>query len=209
MIFEINLLKDRARLQKRKSFLRAILYMELSLFLLTFILLGSYRLTLYYKVETTQRKIMMLNEDVIFLSKEGATLANLRDINKKYAEITAQLSTINELTKNRVLLSHKLKGLSSIIPDNVWIYRFNIAEESIQKKGKKDLEKTKVLYLFGFVMAKQEEAFIKVQSFIRDLENEPLFARDIESIKLSSISKPLSESLENVMEFKIACQILK
>ncbi|MCK4905297.1 hypothetical protein KAS42_03535 [bacterium] len=209
MIFEINLLKDRVRLQKRKSFLRAIMYVELSLFLLTFIILGSYRMTLYYKLETTQRKLTMLNEDVIFLSKEGATLGNLREINKKYAEITAQLSTINELTENRILISHKFKGLSAIIPDNVWIYRFNIAEESIRKKGKKDLKKTKVLYLFGFVMAEREEAFVRIQSFIRDLENEPLFARDIESIKLSSISKPLSESLENVMEFKIACQILK
>jgi hypothetical protein len=209
MIFEINLLKDRVKLQKRKSFLRAILYVELSLFLLTSIILGSYRMTLYYRLETTQRKLTVLNEDIIFLSKEGATLANLRDINKKYAEITAQLSTINELTKNRILLSHKLKGLSAIIPDNVWIYRFNIAEESIQKKGKKDLEKTKVLYLFGFVMAEREEAFVIIQSFIKGLENDPLFARDIESIKLSSISKPQSGSLENVMEFKITCQISK
>lgn len=166
-------------------------------------------MTLYYKLETTQRKLTMLNEDVIFLSKEGATLGSLREINKKYAEITAQLSTINELTKNRILFSHKLKGLSAIIPDNVWIYRFNIVEESIRKKGKKDLVKTKVLYLFGFVMAEQEEAFVRIQSFIRDLENEPLFARDIENIKLSSISKPLSESLENVTEFKIVCRILK
>ena len=209
MIFEINPLKDRVKLQKRKSFLRAILYVELSLFLLTFIILGSYRMTLYYKLETTQRKLTMLNEDVIFLSKEGATLGNLREINKKYAEITAQLSTINELTKNRILLSHKLKGLSAIIPDNVWIYRFNIAEKSIRKKGKKDSGKTKVLYLFGFVMAKREEAFVRIQSFIRDLENEPLFAGDIESIKLSFISKPQSKPLENVTEFKIACQILK
>ncbi|MDD5454622.1 MAG: hypothetical protein PHW62_03895 [Candidatus Ratteibacteria bacterium] len=209
MIFEINLLKDRVRLQKKKSFLRVIFYVEISFFVLTFIILGSYRLSLYYKVETTERKLAMLNEDVIFLSKEGATLANLRDINKKYEEITSQLSTINELTENRVLLSHKLKGLAAVIPDNVWIYKFNVAEEAAQAKDKKALERTKLIYLFGFVMGEREEAFMTIQSFIKDLGNEPLFSRDIKNLRLSSFSKPQSKTLENIMEFEITCQILK
>lgn len=209
MLFEINLLKDRERQRKRKSFLRTILYVELSLFVLTFILLGSYRFALDYKVDVAQRELTMLNEDIIFLSREGTTLENLRDINKKYAGITSQLSTINEFAKNRIIFSHKLKGLSAVIPDNVWISRLNIEEESVQKKGKKDSEQAKILYLSGFVMAEREDAFVIVQSFIKELENEPLFVGNIESIKLSSISKPQSKFSENVMEFKITCQILK
>ncbi len=207
MIFEINLLKDRVKQQKRRSFLRAILYVELSLFLITFIVLGSYRLSLYYKFEDIQRKLVMLNEDIVFLSKEGATLTNLREMNEKYAQITSQLFTISELTKNRVILSHKLKGISTIIPDNVWIYEFNIDDEPVEKQDEKNLGKAKVLYLFGFIRAEKEEAFANIQSFIKNLENEPLFVNNVESMKLSSFSKPQSRSLENVMEFKIECQI--
>jgi Tfp pilus assembly protein PilN len=207
MIFEINLLKDRARQQKRRSFLRVVLYVELSLFVLTFILLGSYRLAIYYKLDVAQRTLTMLNEDVIFLSKEGATLENLTDINNKYAGITSSLSIMNELAKNRVVLSNKLEGLANVIPDNIWINRFDLVEEDIQGPEKKTFKKKKSMSLSGFVLAEREEVFAIVRSFVEDLENEPLFARDIESIKISSISRPQAESLKNVMEFKIECQI--
>lgn len=206
MIFEINLLKDKAKAQKKRSFLRVILYMELFLFALTFLLLGYHRLVLYYKVESTQRTLAILNEDIIFLSREGATLTNLREISDKYAEITAQLSAINKLLEDRLLLSYKLKGISNIIPDDVWIHRLNIIE-SEQKKGEGKPIEIKMLSLTGFVMAEREEAFGKIQSFIKNLEEEPLFSENIKSIKLSYISRPQARFTESVMEFNIICQI--
>jgi len=207
MIFEINLLKDRAKAQKKKSFLRVILYVELFLFGLSFLLLGYHRSILYYKAENTQKTLAMLNEDIIFLSKEGATLTNLREINDKYAEITAQLVSINKLIEDRVLFSYKLKGISKIIPDDVWVSRLNIEEATQRKKGQKDSKKIKLLSLSGFVMAEREEAFEKIQSFIKDLEKEPLFSENIKNIKLSYISRPQSRFTESVTEFNIKCQI--
>jgi Tfp pilus assembly protein PilN len=198
MIFEINLLKDRVKAQKKKSFLRTIFYVEIFIFILTLIFLSSYRIILYYKLEDTQRKLVMLNEDMIFLSKEGATIENLKEINNKYLEITSQLSTINKLTQDRVLFSRKLKGISQVLPENMWIDKFYIKEQ----------EKMKVLFLSGFVRAERDEAFKKVQLFMKDLEQEPLFKEGISNMQLSSISKPMVALAGQITEFEITCNLI-
>ena len=204
MNFEINLLKDRVKQSKRKFVLRIILYVELFLFVLTYVILFSYRVNLDYKLKNIQTNLQALNEDVVFLSKEGTTLANFKEMNKKYAEMTSQLDIINGLTKNRILFSNKLKGISKVLPDNMWIDKLYLKDDT----GKKD-EKIKVIYLSGFVMAEREEAFKKVQSFIRDLEQETLFKEGIDNIQLSSISKPRTESSVGITEFEITCNVTK
>ncbi len=151
----------------------------------------------------------MLNEDIIFLSREGSTISSLKEVSKKHSEITSKLSTINELIGDRILLSHKLKGISQVLPEDIWIDKFYITEEKIQKKGTKDLRKAKVIHINGFVIADKEEAFGKVQSLIGDLEKEPLFKNGIDSIELSSLSRPQTELSGEIMEFKIACWIIK
>lgn len=207
MIFEINLLKDREKIRRRGGFLRIILYGELFLFLVTYIILFSFYINLNFQIKDTQRNLTVLNEDIIFLSTSGGTtLSSLKEINKKHSEMTSQLSAIKELTQNRILLSHKLKGLSQVLPEDMWIDKFYITEEKTQKK---DAGKIKAIHLDGFIMAEREEAFVKVQSFIKDLENEPLFKKGVDSIELLSISKPQAESFKGVTEFKIACRIIK
>ena len=207
MIFEINLLKDREKLRRRGGFLRIILYGELFLFFVTYIILFSFYLNLGFKIKDTQQNLSVLNEDIIFLSASGGTtLSSLKEINKKHSEMTSQLSAIKELTQSRILLSYKFKGLSQVLPENMWVDKFYITEEKTQKK---DTGKIKAIHLDGFVMAEREEAFGKVQSFIKDLENEPLFKKGIDSIELSSISKPQTESFKGVTEFKIICRIIE
>ena len=208
MIFDINLIKDRTRSKKRKSLLRIILYSELFLFLLTYFLLYSYYSTLTYKVKDNERALSSLNEDIIFLSGEGTTLSSIKEVNEKYAKMTLQISTINELTKNRILISHKLKGLSEVLPENMWIDKFYVKQEE-SKKGSPKSEKVEVIYLEGFVIADREEAFGAVQSLIRDMGANPLFSEGIEDIELSSISKPRVQSFGKIMEFKISCLTTK
>lgn len=205
MIFEINLLKNRAKLKRRKSFLRIVLYSEIFLFLLTYLLLFSYYVNLSYKVKDKERDFTVLNEDIIFLSGEGKTLSSIKEINEKYSEITSQLNTINGLVQKRMFVSHKLKGLSNVLPDDIWIDRFDIAKGQ-GKDGKREVE---VINLDGYVIASKEEAFGKVQSLIKDLENEPLFSKNLDSIELVSISKSGMQNLDEMMEFEISCQILK
>lgn len=202
MIFEINLLKDRIKHSKKKIILRVIIYVELFLFILTYVLLFSYRTNLNFKLKDTQRSLEVLNEDIIFLSSEGQTRENLREIDKKYTELADKLNTVNRLTADRTLFSHKLKGISKVLPENMWIDKFYVKESPGKKK-----EKTKLMCLSGFVMAEGEEAFKRVQSFIRDLEREPLFKDGINAVQLSSISKPRINISEEITEFEIICNL--
>ncbi len=204
MIFDINLLKDKVKQSKRKAVLKIILYIELFLFVLTYLILFSYRVNLDYQVKDIQRNLTVLNEDIIFLSGEGTTLSGLKAINKQYADITSELEIIKGLTKDRILFSHKLKGISKVLPDNMWIDKLYLKDGQGEKN-----EKIKVIYLSGFVMAEKEEAFKSVQSFIKALEQETLFKEGIGGIQLSSISKPRTESSMGITEFEITCNIIK
>ena len=204
MIFEINLLKDRVKYSRKKILLRIIIYIELFLFSLTYLVLFSYRVTLNFKLKDMERNLLVLNEDIIFLSEEGPTLAKINEISKQYAELTSKLNTMNKLSENRVLFSHKLKGISNVLPENMWLDKFYVEEIT----GKKKDVKIKTICLSGFVMAEGEEAFKTVQFFIGNLEQDPLFKDGVDIIQLSSISKPRVKPAEGqVTEFEIKCNL--
>jgi hypothetical protein len=161
-----------------------------------------------------QNRLTKLTAEVTTMASQGEVALALK---KEVSELSKKFAIIDSLTAGSLIWSKKLYDLNNSVIDGVWLTSLSLEElapqgvpgqaapvyGSAQMPG--DTVGKQILILKGSAVSPtSEEETALVGKFIESLRNNKDFYGDFEDIKLSSIQRKKTGSME-VMDFTIIC----
>ncbi len=147
------------------------------------------------------RRIQMNRARKIYLNGQLSQVE--RDLEKSSNE--AEL--LSKLHIKRVLWSHKLVDLSTVMPDDLWLTGLSIKTIEKRKKASKEIEKETYLIVKGVTLPMPgREPLDSIAQLILALNGSKSFNQDFEPVKLvyTHLSR---EKDRDIMEFELSSKL--
>ena len=203
MMFEINLIRERAVLYRKRIIKLSFVYSAVLVSLLSIIAGASGYLSNFYKIRTYKVQISRLNTR---MSNLGFSPDSIRNYKGELESLSRELSLIEKSRPERILWAPKLAAVSALLPSDMWVHKISVRGET--EKGASKSPKPRILVLEGYVLPKKGRELIHLKDFIVALKKNPLFMEDLSGVELVFVRQEKKGDSE-VTAFQLSCPFSK
>jgi Tfp pilus assembly protein PilN len=193
MMYEINLIRDRVALYRRRIVRRVFVYSAVLVLLISIMVGVSVYLGNFYKIRTDKKQVDMLNARI---SDLGLSPSLIRNYKAELDEFAGKLSLIAKTRPKRVLWAPKLAAISALLPSDMWLHKISV--------GGDDNDKSQILLLKGYALPKAGRELIRLRNFISALEKSSLFMEGLSKIELVFVRQE-KKGGQDVTAFQLSC----
>ncbi len=189
MKIQLNFIKGKSATYRSKNFRKMIFATFLLAFLLCFMFMGYVYIGNYYEIKSYRNRLTPISGKFARLNREAF---KMREYKKEWDSLREKISLISELGGKQIWGAPKLQALSKLIPDNIWLSSISINPTN--------------LILKGFALPGDNQGFLSIENFARQLKEDPIFSRSLGDINLSTITRTEAKELLAV-SFELSCII--
>lgn len=107
--------------------------------------------------------------------KSSSQRENLKEFQTKYALLSADVKTVEQLNKQRINWAEKLNKLSLYLPNEIWFNELSLSQKNFILKGS--------------VISLQKDELTSINSFIDALKKDTRFVKDFNRLELNSVQR--------------------